>query len=64
MFKTLNITGFGNMANLIFHGVKSVMFVGPETKLLNAVLNRLARRLNPRPAGRRCHTRPTANPLG
>jgi uncharacterized protein len=31
---------------------------------LNAVLNRLARRLNPRPTGRPCHTRPTANPLG
>jgi 8-hydroxy-5-deazaflavin:NADPH oxidoreductase len=27
VFKTLNSTGFGNMANPVFHGVKSVMFV-------------------------------------
>jgi 8-hydroxy-5-deazaflavin:NADPH oxidoreductase len=27
VFKTLNTTGFGNMADPIFHGVKSVMFV-------------------------------------
>src|SRR3974390_1816732 len=32
--------------------------------VLNAVLNPLARRLNPRPTGCPCHTRPTANPLG
>ncbi len=27
VFKTLNTTGFGNMADPVFHGVKSVMFV-------------------------------------
>jgi predicted dinucleotide-binding enzyme len=27
VFKTLNTTGFGNMADPLFHGVKSVMFV-------------------------------------
>ena len=32
--------------------------------VLNAVLRRLARRPNPRPTGRPCHTWPTANPLG
>jgi len=30
VFKTLNTTGFGNMANPIFHGVKSVMFVAGD----------------------------------
>jgi len=25
VFKTLNTTGFGNMADPVFHGVKSVM---------------------------------------
>jgi len=30
VFKTLNTTGFGNMANPIFNGVKSVMFVAGD----------------------------------
>jgi 8-hydroxy-5-deazaflavin:NADPH oxidoreductase len=30
VFKTLNTTGFGNMADPIFHGVKSVMFVASD----------------------------------
>jgi len=30
VFKTLNTTGFGNMAEPIFHGVKSVMFVAGD----------------------------------
>ena len=30
VFKTLNTTGFGNMANPVFHGVKSVMFVAGD----------------------------------
>ena len=30
VFKTLNTTGFGNMADPIFHGVKSVMFVAGD----------------------------------
>jgi 8-hydroxy-5-deazaflavin:NADPH oxidoreductase len=30
VFKTLNSTGFGNMANPIFNGVKSVMFVAGD----------------------------------
>jgi hypothetical protein len=30
VFKTLNITGFGNMANPVFNGVKSVMFVAGD----------------------------------
>jgi len=30
VFKTLNTTGFANMANPIFHGVKSVMFVAGD----------------------------------
>ena len=30
VFKTLNTTGFGNMANPIFRGVKSVMFVAGD----------------------------------
>jgi predicted dinucleotide-binding enzyme len=30
VFKTLNTTGFGNMANPVFNGVKSVMFVAGD----------------------------------
>jgi predicted dinucleotide-binding enzyme len=30
VFKTLNTTGFGNMANPVFRGVKSVMFVAGD----------------------------------
>jgi len=30
VFKTLNTTGFGNMADPVFHGVKSVMFVAGD----------------------------------
>ena len=30
MFKTLNTTGFGNMANPVFRGLKSVMFVAGD----------------------------------
>jgi len=30
VFKTLNTTGFGNMANPVFEGVKSVMFVAGD----------------------------------
>jgi predicted dinucleotide-binding enzyme len=30
VFKTLNTTGFGNMANPVFQGVKSVMFVAGD----------------------------------
>ena len=30
VFKTLNTTGFANMANPVFHGVKSVMFVAGD----------------------------------
>jgi predicted dinucleotide-binding enzyme len=30
VFKTLNTTGFGNMADPIFRGVKSVMFVAGD----------------------------------
>jgi 8-hydroxy-5-deazaflavin:NADPH oxidoreductase len=30
VFKTLNTTGFGNMAEPIYHGVKSVMFVAGD----------------------------------
>jgi predicted dinucleotide-binding enzyme len=30
VFKTLNSTGFGNMANPVFNGVKSVMFVAGD----------------------------------
>jgi predicted dinucleotide-binding enzyme len=30
VFKTLNSTGFGNMAEPVFHGVKSVMFVAGD----------------------------------
>jgi 8-hydroxy-5-deazaflavin:NADPH oxidoreductase len=30
VFKTLNTTGFGNMAEPVFHGVKSVMFVAGD----------------------------------
>jgi predicted dinucleotide-binding enzyme len=30
VFKTLNTTGFGNMASPVFHGVKSVMFVAGD----------------------------------
>jgi predicted dinucleotide-binding enzyme len=30
VFKTLNTTGFNNMANPMFHGVKSVMFVAGD----------------------------------
>jgi predicted dinucleotide-binding enzyme len=30
VFKTLNTTGFGNMADPLFHGVKSVMFVAGD----------------------------------
>jgi 8-hydroxy-5-deazaflavin:NADPH oxidoreductase len=30
VFKTLNTTGFGNMADPIFHGVRSVMFVAGD----------------------------------
>jgi 8-hydroxy-5-deazaflavin:NADPH oxidoreductase len=30
VFKTLNSTGFGNMADPVFHGVKSVMFVAGD----------------------------------
>jgi predicted dinucleotide-binding enzyme len=30
VFKTLNTTGFGNMANPVFKGVKSVMFVAGD----------------------------------
>jgi 8-hydroxy-5-deazaflavin:NADPH oxidoreductase len=30
VFKTLSTTGFGNMANPVFHGVKSVMFVAGD----------------------------------
>ena len=30
VFKTLNTTGFGNMSNPVFHGVKSVMFVAGD----------------------------------
>jgi len=30
VFKTLNITGFGNMADPIFHGVRGVMFVAGD----------------------------------
>lgn len=30
VFKTLNTTGFGNMAKPVFHGVKSVMFVAGD----------------------------------
>ncbi len=30
VFKTLNTTGYGNMADPVFHGVKSVMFVAGD----------------------------------
>jgi predicted dinucleotide-binding enzyme len=30
VFKTLNTTGFGNMADPVFHGVKSIMFVAGD----------------------------------
>jgi 8-hydroxy-5-deazaflavin:NADPH oxidoreductase len=30
VFKTLNTTGFGNMADPVYHGVKSVMFVAGD----------------------------------
>jgi predicted dinucleotide-binding enzyme len=30
VFKTLNTTGFGNMADPVFHGIKSVMFVAGD----------------------------------
>jgi predicted dinucleotide-binding enzyme len=30
VYKTLNTTGFGNMANPVFNGVKSVMFVAGD----------------------------------
>jgi 8-hydroxy-5-deazaflavin:NADPH oxidoreductase len=30
VFKTLNTTGFGNMADPVFHGVRSVMFVAGD----------------------------------
>jgi 8-hydroxy-5-deazaflavin:NADPH oxidoreductase len=30
VFKTLNTTGFGNMADPVFHGMKSVMFVAGD----------------------------------
>ncbi len=30
VFKTLNTTGFGNMADPVFHGVKSAMFVAGD----------------------------------
>jgi len=30
VYKTLNTTGFGNMADPVFHGVKSVMFVAGD----------------------------------
>src|SRR5262249_12684999 len=30
LFKTLNTTGYGNMADPVFHGVKSVMFVAGD----------------------------------
>jgi predicted dinucleotide-binding enzyme len=32
VFKTLNTTGFGNMADPVFHGVKSIMFVAAANK--------------------------------
>jgi len=42
VFKTLNTTGFGNMANPVFNGVKSVMFVAGDdiankSKVINLV---------------------------
>ena len=30
VFKTLNTTGFANMADPVFHGVKSIMFVAGD----------------------------------
>ena len=40
VFKTLNTTGFGNMANPVFNGVKSVMFVaGDDTANKPRVVN-------------------------
>jgi predicted dinucleotide-binding enzyme len=30
VFKTLNTTGFGNMGDPVFHGVKSIMFVAGD----------------------------------
>jgi 8-hydroxy-5-deazaflavin:NADPH oxidoreductase len=43
VFKTLNTTGFGNMADPIFHGVKSVMFVaGNDTSKKPKVIELVA----------------------
>jgi 8-hydroxy-5-deazaflavin:NADPH oxidoreductase len=43
VFKTLNTTGFGNMADPIFHGVKSIMFVaGDDTAKKPKVIDLVA----------------------
>jgi predicted dinucleotide-binding enzyme len=39
VFKTLNTTGFGNMADPIFRGVKSVMFVAGDDAVNRRLLN-------------------------
>jgi 8-hydroxy-5-deazaflavin:NADPH oxidoreductase len=45
VFKTLNTTGFGNMANPVFHGVKSVMLIAGDDAANKPKVMELVRQL-------------------